>query len=103
MKRAILVAVWLASSALAAAGGTTTHVFKDVARPYGQERSVDVREADGRACGSSGDLDMPKNSLAFKKCMLARGWRFSHIERDRAPVAAASGPRACSALVLQVQ
>jgi hypothetical protein len=67
MKRAILVAVWLASSAIAAAAGTTTYVFKDVARPYGQERSVDVRQADGRACGSSGDLDMSKNPLAFQE------------------------------------
>jgi hypothetical protein len=103
MKRSMIAALFLAGSVLAARADTTTYVFKDVVKPYGQDRSGAVRQADGRACGVSGDLDLPKNIPAFKKCMLAHGWRFDHIERDRSPAVAASGPLACTALVLQVQ
>jgi hypothetical protein len=103
MKRAIMATLLLASSALGATADITTYVFKDVLKPSGHERGPDVRHADGRACGVSGDLDMPTDVAVFKKCMLARGWRFSRILTDRSPATAATGPLACSAKVLQVQ
>jgi hypothetical protein len=101
MKRIIMAALLLASSALGAAADTSTYVFKDALEPSGHERGADVRHADGRACGVSGDLDMPADVPAFKKCMLARGWRLSRILTERSP--AATGPLVCSAKVLQVQ
>jgi hypothetical protein len=103
MKRIIVATLLLASSVLGAAADTSSYVFKDVLKPSGHERSADVRHADGRACGVTGDLDMPADIPAFKKCMQARGWRFSHVSTDRSPAAAETGPLACSAKVLQVQ
>jgi hypothetical protein len=101
MKRIIMAALLLASSALGAPADSSTYVFKDALKPSGHERGADVRHADGRACGVSVDLDMPADVPAFKKCMLARGWRISRILTERSP--AATGPLVCSAKVLQVQ
>jgi|HubBroStandDraft_6_1064221.scaffolds.fasta_scaffold1052249_1 hypothetical protein len=103
MKCIIMAALLLASSAFGAAADTTTYVFKDALKSSDHERGADVRHTDGRACGVSGDLDMPADIPAFKKCMLARGRQFSRILTERSPAPAATGPLACSAKVLQVQ
>jgi hypothetical protein len=54
MKRIIMAALLLASSALGAPADSSTYVFKDALKPSGHERGADVRHADGRACGVSG-------------------------------------------------
>jgi hypothetical protein len=103
MKRTIIAALLLAGSALGAAAETRGYVFKDVLKPLGHDRSADVRHEDGRACGATGDLDMPADVTTFKRCMLARGWRFARTLTERSPAPVESGPLACTAKVLQIQ
>jgi hypothetical protein len=49
-----------------------THVFKDVLRPGGVERSAAQKAADGRACGMRADGTFT-NVPAFERCMRKHG------------------------------
>jgi hypothetical protein len=81
MKRLALIALLLLGGALNA------HADNDI---YGntmkQARDDDALHADTAVCDLQ--LGAPQNgvatSRAYKRCMLARGWRFSHTVRERA-------------------
>src|ERR1700726_4368465 len=80
MKRLALVTLLLLGSALNAQADND-NITK---RPRGD----DALQADTNTCSQM--LGAPQNgtptSRSYKSCMLARGWRFSHTERER-PVA----------------
>lgn len=85
MKRAFVFSLAFLGALATAQANTTTYVFKDALRPHGHTRSQTAKLADGRACGTSANRDLPKNIPAFEKCMRARGWRLDHIATTRSP------------------
>lgn len=80
MKRLSLIAMLLLGSALNA--HADQDVYTDTAR---HPRGDAVLQADTNDC--SAQLGAPQNgtptSRAYKRCMLARGWRYSHTVRER--------------------
>jgi hypothetical protein len=80
MKRMALVTLLLLGSALGAQAADQD-IYTDIAK---QKRSDDVLQADTSYCSQT--LGAPQSgvptSRAYKSCMLARGWRFSHTVRD---------------------
>jgi hypothetical protein len=81
MKRLALIAVLLLGGALNA------HADNDIYdNTMKQARDDDALHADTAVCDLQ--LGAPQNgvatSRAYKRCMLARGWRFSHTVRERA-------------------
>src|SRR5664279_1995871 len=81
MKRLVLVALLLLGGALSA------HADNDIYSNTTRHRRSDaVLQADTSYC--SEQLGAPQSgtptSKAYKSCMLARGWRYSHTIRDRA-------------------
>ena len=88
MKRLALVALLLLGGALNAQADND--IYNNIAR---QTRGDDVLQADTSYCSQT--LGAPQNgtptSKAYKSCMLARGWRFSHTVRQR-PAANAMYP-----------
>jgi hypothetical protein len=81
MKRLALVTLLLLGSALSAQADND--IYNNVSK---QKRGDDALQADTSACSQL--LGAPQNgtatSRAYKSCMLARGWRFSHSVRERA-------------------
>ena len=81
MKRLALVILLLLGSALNAQADND--VYNNISK---QKRGDDVLQADTSTCSQT--LGAPQNgtptSKAYKSCMLARGWRFSHTVRERA-------------------
>jgi hypothetical protein len=79
MKRLALVTLLLLGSALSA--HADNDVYTDIAK---HKRGDDVLQADTSYCSQL--VGAPQNgtatSRAYKSCMLARGWRFSHSVRD---------------------
>jgi hypothetical protein len=79
MKRLSLVALLLLGGALNAYADND--VYNNVIK---HRRSDGVLQADTSAC--SQELGAPQSgtptSKAYKSCMLARGWRYSHTVRD---------------------
>jgi hypothetical protein len=80
MKRLGLVAMLLLASALSA--HADSDVYNNITRhPRGDE----ALQLDTSACSLM--LGAPQNGIptskAYKNCMLARGWRFSHAVRER--------------------
>jgi hypothetical protein len=79
MKRLVLVALLLLGGALNA--HADSDVYNNIAR---HRRGDDVLQADTSQCSQA--LGAPQNgrptSKAYKSCMLARGWRYSHSVRD---------------------
>jgi hypothetical protein len=80
MKRLGLIAVLLL------AGVLNAHADNDIyANTIKQARGDDALHADNAVCDQQ--LGAPQNgvptSQAYKRCMLARGWRFSHTVRER--------------------
>jgi len=80
MKRLGLVAMLLLASALSA--HADNDVYNNITRhPRGDE----ALQFDTSACSQM--LGAPQNGIptskAYKNCMLARGWRFSHAVRER--------------------
>jgi hypothetical protein len=88
MKRLALVTMLLIGGALNAQADND--VYNNITK---QKRGDDVLRADTSTC--SQNLGAPRNgtptSKAYKSCMLARGWRFSHTVRQR-PAANAMYP-----------
>jgi hypothetical protein len=81
MKRLALITLLLVGSAL------TAHADSDIYNnTLKQARGDDALHADTAICDQQ--LGAPQNgtptSRAYKRCMLARGWRFSHTVRKRA-------------------
>ena len=80
MKRLALIAALLSGSAIAAHADTDiwTNVLK-------QKRGDDALNVDSGFCDAQ--LGAPQNgtptSAAYKRCMRARGWRFSHTVREK--------------------
>ena len=84
MKRTITATILSATLILGgmlSAAHADTWVFRDTLRPNGHDRSMALKRADGRKCGTS--HDMFTAVAPFEQCMLARGWRFSHTLRER--------------------
>jgi hypothetical protein len=81
MKRLGLVALLLFGSALSA--HADNDVYSNTSR---HPRGDDVLQADTSYCSQL--LGAPQSgtptSKAYKRCMLARGWRYSHTVRDPA-------------------
>jgi len=81
MKRLVLVTLLLLGSVLSAKADND--VYDNITR---HPRSDAVLQADTLYC--SQHLGAPQSgtptSKAYKKCMLGRGWRYSHTVRDRA-------------------
>ena len=80
MKRLALVTLLLLGSVLNAQADND--VYNNIAR---HPRSDDVLQADTSYCSQL--LGAPQSgtptSKAYKSCMLARGWRYSHTVRER--------------------
>ena len=80
MKRLSLVALLLLGGALNA--HADNDIYNDISK---HGRGDDALQADTDYCSQT--LGTPQNgtptSKAYKSCMLARGWRFSHTERQR--------------------
>jgi hypothetical protein len=81
MKRLSLVALLLVGGALNAYADSD--VYNNVTK---RRRGDDALQADTNYC--SQELGAPQNgtltSKAYKSCMLAQGWRYSHTVRERA-------------------
>ena len=81
MKRLALVTLLLLGGALTA--HADNDVYNNITR---HRRGDDVLQADTSYC--SQQLGAPQSgtptSKAYKSCMLARGWRYSHTVRERA-------------------
>jgi|SRR5450756_723072 len=81
MKRLSMVALLLLGSALGARADND--VYNNIAK---HPRGDDALQADTSTCSQM--LGAPQNGSAtpkaYKSCMLARGWRFSHTVRERA-------------------
>jgi len=79
MTRTIIAAMLLLGTAVAVRADTD--VYGNVTRT---PRSDYELHADGRYCDQQ--LGMTPNHVpptaAYRKCMLSRGWRFNHKERD---------------------
>jgi hypothetical protein len=75
---AMLVALTLAGALTAAAD---TSLYNDITK---HQRSDNEQQVDGNYCdetiGATADHALP--TVAYKKCMLSRGWRFSHKRHD---------------------
>ena len=88
MKRLALVALLLLGGAPNAQADND--IYNNITK---QRRGDDVLQADTSYCSQT--LGAPQNgvptSKAYKSCMLARGWRFSHTVRVR-PAANAMYP-----------
>jgi hypothetical protein len=79
MKRTIITAALILGGMLSAAHADTW-IFRDTLRPGGQDRSMAVKRADGRKCGTiRGSF---KDGSGFEQCMVARGWVLDHIIPD---------------------
>ena len=81
MKRLVLIAALLLASAIGA------HADNDIyANMLKQPRGDDALHADTAICDAQ--FGAPRNgvptSRAYKSCMRAHGWRFSHTIRERA-------------------
>ena len=80
MKRLALVTLLLLGSVLGA--HADNDVYTNITK---QKRGDDVLQVDTSYCSQT--LGAPQNgtptSRAYKSCMLARGWRFSHTLRER--------------------
>jgi hypothetical protein len=80
MKRLALVTLLLLGSALNAQADND--VYNNIAK---HRRGDDALQADTGTC--SQELGTPQNGAptpkAYKSCMLARGWRYSHTVRER--------------------
>ena len=80
MKRLALVTLLLLGGALNAQADND--IYNNITK---QQRGDDVLQADTSICSQT--LGAPQNgaptSKAYKSCMLARGWRFSHTVRER--------------------
>jgi hypothetical protein len=80
MKRLAIIAALLTGSAISAHADTNiwTNVLK-------QKRGDDALNIDSSFCDAQ--LGAPQNgtptSAAYKRCMRARGWRFSHTMREK--------------------
>jgi hypothetical protein len=79
MKRTMIGAVLILGSMLSAAHADTW-VFRDTLRPNGHDRSMAVKYADGRKCGTS--HNMFSDGASFEQCMQTRGWTLDHIIPD---------------------
>jgi hypothetical protein len=81
MKRLSLVALLLLGGALNA--HADNDIYNDISK---HRRGDDALQADTDYCSQT--QGAPQNgtptSKAYKSCMLARGWRFSHTVRQRA-------------------
>jgi hypothetical protein len=81
MKRLGLVTLLLLGSALSARADND--VYNNIAR---HPRGDDVLQADTSYCSQA--LGAPQDGTptlkGYKRCMLARGWRFGHTARERA-------------------
>jgi hypothetical protein len=80
MKRPVLIAVLLLGGVLNA------HADNDIYNnTMKQPRGDDALHADNAVCDQQ--FGAPQNGVptppAYKRCMLARGWRFSHTVRER--------------------
>jgi hypothetical protein len=79
VKRIFLVTLLLAGSIVAARADND--VYDNVAKT---QRGDFELQADTSYC--TGKLGQPQNgvptSRAYKRCMLSRGWRFNHTERE---------------------
>ena len=80
MKRLSLVALLLLGGALNA--HADNDIYNDVSK---HRRGDDALQADTSACSQAlgAPLNSTPTSRAYKSCMLARGWRFSHTVRER--------------------
>src|ERR1700730_4358720 len=80
MKRLALVILLLLGGALNAQADND--IYKNISK---HRRGDDALHADTDVCSQT--LGAPQNgtptSRAYKSCMLARGWRFSHTLRER--------------------
>ena len=79
MKLTIITATLILGGMLNAAHADTW-IFRDTLRPGGQDRSMAVKRADGRKCGTiRGSF---RDGSGFEQCMVARGWVLDHIIPD---------------------
>jgi hypothetical protein len=80
MKRLVLVAVLLLGGALNAQADND--IYNNTLK---QVRGDDALHADNAICDAQ--FGAPQNGVAtppqYKRCMLGRGWRFSHTVRER--------------------
>jgi hypothetical protein len=80
MKRLALVALLLLGGALGAQA-SDNNVYTDITK---HPRGDDVLQADTNYCSQT--LGAPQSGMPtsreYKRCMLARGWRYSHTVRD---------------------
>ena len=80
MKRLALVALLLLGGALNAQADND--VYNNISK---QKRGDDVLQADTSTCSQT--VGAPQNGMptskAYKRCMLARGWRYNHTVRER--------------------
>jgi hypothetical protein len=80
MKRLVLIAVLLLGGALSAQADND--IYNNTLK---QARGDDALHADNALCDAQ--FGAPQNgtltSMAYKRCMLGHGWRFSHTVRER--------------------
>jgi hypothetical protein len=83
MKRTItgtILSATLILGGMLSAAHADTWVFRDTLRPNGHDRSMAVKYADGRKCGTSHNTFSDGSS--FEQCMLTRGWALDHVIPD---------------------
>jgi hypothetical protein len=74
---AVICVVMLAGVASARADGLVQERYRDLIRPHGHPRSDAIHQADLDYCyNETGDIRAFADTPAFKKCMLARGYRW---------------------------
>jgi hypothetical protein len=79
MKRTIIFAAMLVVTMSGARADTS--VYNNVLK---QPRGDDVLQADTQTCDQRFGVvqDGATTSVQYKKCMLSRGWRYSHTKRE---------------------
>ena len=82
MKRLALVTLLLLGGALSAHADSVVYDYDNITK---QPRGDEILRADTNYCSQT--LGAPQNGkptpAAYKRCMLARGWRHNHTVRDR--------------------
>ncbi len=57
-----------------------TFSYKDIRKPHGRVRGLEALTSDAHFCDQKVGPQKDLVTSEYNKCMLSRGWRFSHTE-----------------------
>jgi hypothetical protein len=81
MARAIVILILLLAGSAAADAQTVNEVYRDLIRPGGHPRgAADSQAALDYCYGQTGDIRGLADTVAFKQCMLTRGYRWQRTQ-----------------------